>query len=263
MTAILTETRLQTLRNIVAGADYECSLSLVDEVRGMDTQQAGELAALSPEANNSEYLANLTGAGDFVRLQHTGHEALGNCHGLLKSGEGSHAGCVLALRWFAHLVGLRHAVVHAFLDPDASNDMTWVQVRSYSKPDRPGCFDVALGGHVRDFDTVQKAFVSELREELGLDAERDLKEMEHVATYQHIEQLDKTSLVNVEYRQVNIATLNGDACSRLHFADGEVAAFCLFAHSELARLIEREPEKTASGLTGSYPYYLEKRNHEK
>ena len=256
MPAFSAETRLQTLRDLVAEADYVCTRALIEEVRGLDAQQASELAALSQEANSGERLANLTGAGEFVRLQDAGYEALEDCHGLLTSNKGKHAGRVLALRWFAHLVGLRHAVVHAFLDPDTSNDMTWVQVRGYSKPDRPGFFDVALGGHVRGFDTIQETFVSELRDELGLDAAQDLRETEHIATYQHIERFDETCLVNVEYRHVIVATLNGGACNRLHFADGEVAAFCLFAHSELVKLIEHEPERTASGLTGSHPYYL-------
>ena len=43
---------------------------------------------------------------------------------------------------------------------------------------------------------------------------------------------------------------------RIHFADGEVAAICVFALPELQGVLARHPERIASGLRDSLDGYL-------
>lgn len=158
-------------------------------------------------------------------------------------------------RWLAHQTGFRHRVIHVFIDPVDCPGHTFVQLRSLTKPNAPGCFDVAVGGHVDGLRALDETVQAELGEELGLDTARDIASIDYVGQYDYEGHGTDLETVNVEQRSVYRAVLAPGALGNLHFADGEVAALCQFRCDELESLLARYPERFASGLLESYAMY--------
>jgi len=219
------------------------------------------LLAIAPEYGRAEFLAGLDAGGIPTKasprmVEHYRTLVLRDARfGEWMRETTTPEGIVVLLpaRWLCHLTGLRHPTVQLFLDDAAEEGRTLVQVRSLSRVDAPGCFDMPVAGHVPAFMPPGTALLKELAEELGLDAD-------HISTpallghYQHLEGCDGP-LRNNEYRTVYRCRLRPGGLARVRFPDAEVAGICVIDVGELARLIERFPDRVASGLTDSFPRY--------
>jgi 8-oxo-dGTP pyrophosphatase MutT (NUDIX family) len=160
---------------------------------------------------------------------------------------------LLANRWLCHLAGLRHQTVEIFIDPPDLPAFTLVQVRGMEKFEAPGSFDIPCAGHVSELDGAVDALAKELGEELNLSLE-DLRNFRLVARYDSVAGL-REGPRNNEYRYLYQAQLRPESISKIAFSDGEVAALCVFALPELQALVERFPERIASGLGDAMKYY--------
>lgn len=177
--------------------------------------------------------------------------------GVLRDKSGSCPGepVLLAARWLCHLVGLRHQTVELFIDPPAVEGHTLVQVRGVNKVLAPGVFDIPCAGHIDGEDGVEESLCKELGEELNLDTS-DLENLTLVAHYAtEVQEYASEGLVNVEYCFLFRARLKASSVSRIRFTDGEVAGLALFDVNQLRELARRFPERVASGLSDSLPYY--------
>jgi 8-oxo-dGTP pyrophosphatase MutT (NUDIX family) len=162
---------------------------------------------------------------------------------------------VLVLRWLAHLIGFRHRAIHLFLDHPHHPDCTFVQIRSLSKYNSPGLFDMAVGGHVEGLDSREDSVQRELQEELGLNADHDLNSLFEIGTY-NIEIKDfQPNYQEVEHTTVYRATIEPEAFGRIQFQESEVGGLVLFKRSELEKWMDRSPERFGGGLLDSWPHY--------
>ena len=162
---------------------------------------------------------------------------------------------LLVARWLCHLTGVRHRTVHLFLDRASHPGTTLVQVRSLSKVEAPGAFDMPVAGHVTGIESPEAALAHELVEELGLDLE-DLEDLRPIGAYEALSPpIPGRVWHNREWRVVYRAHLRTHGLERVRFADGEVAGLALFDVDELQALVCAHPERVASGLTGSLPLY--------
>jgi len=226
------------------------------------------LLRLAPEFTRTEFFANVTplSAGgdctvvmvsdavlsDFARLR-TALPGAAHWFQPLECGEGVTLG---VNRWLAHFAGFRHRVVHLFLDPPTGNEYTYVQLRSFDKINAPGCFDVAVGGHVKGLDSLDDTVRNELAEELHLDRKQWVASLERTGCYDFEGHDTDGEFVNVESRSVYRARLVAGALDQVRFEDGEAAALCLFSRAELNSLMRDYPERLASGLRESYRCYV-------
>jgi len=160
---------------------------------------------------------------------------------------------LMANRWLCHLVGLRHQTVEIFIDPPDLPGFTLVQVRGVDKFEAPGSFDIPCAGHVSGLDRILDALAKELDEELNLSLE-DLMGIRLTARYDTTAGR-KDGPRNNEYRYLYQGQLKASGVARIRFSDGEVAALSVFALPELRLLVERFPERIASGLSGAMPFY--------
>lgn len=169
---------------------------------------------------------------------------------------------LLVARWLCHLAGFRHRAVHIFLDHPTCPDYTFVQIRSFAKINGPAALDVLVGGHAKDTASLDATVADELRDELGLDVETDIDGLVPIGAFDYHGSDALFDSQNIEYRVVSCGRLRPEAIARVHFADGEVAALCLFAVPELARYLAACPDRVASGLVGSFPLYARHRNRQ-
>jgi len=161
---------------------------------------------------------------------------------------------VLIARTLCHRVGLRHGTVQLILDHPTRPDYTFLQIRGFHKADAPGEFDMPCAGHTVACDTAEAALQKELTEEIGLTGD-DLEEIHCVGRYEHRETTTRTDFINVELRTVYRARLKSQSMAKLHFADGEVAALTMITRNALHELVSRHPDRVASGLHGTLPWY--------
>jgi isopentenyldiphosphate isomerase len=158
---------------------------------------------------------------------------------------------LLVTRWLCHLAGYRHRTVQLYIMHPERPDYVFVQVRGLTRPEAPGNFDSPVAGHVPGLADPAAIILAELAEEIGLSPE-DVRDLRLTTTYNYLTP-DRTELFyNNEYRAVFTCRLAPEAWPRLRFPDAEVAAICIFAVGELAALIERYPERVASGLRASF-----------
>lgn len=172
---------------------------------------------------------------------------------------GDGASVLLAERWLCHMVGLRHATVEIFIDPPDRVGHTLVQIRSLDKVEAPGAFDMPCAGHVSGMDAAEAALGKELAEELSLSLDA-LGGLEKICCYESqtgavTSVTNLYGLVNIEYRTLYCAKIKPDKVSGIRFSDGEVAGLAIFSVAELQALIEKYPERIASGLAGAMRYY--------
>ena len=162
---------------------------------------------------------------------------------------------VLVLRWLAHLIGFRHRAIHLFLDHPHHPDCTFVQIRSLSKYNSPGLFDMAVGGHVEGLDSRRDSVQRELQEELGLNTNHDLNSISETGTYT-IEIRDfQPNYQEVEHTTVYRATIKPEAFRRIQFQESEVGGLVLFKRSEVERWMDCSQERLGGGLRDSWPFY--------
>ncbi len=162
---------------------------------------------------------------------------------------------LLAARWLCHLIGLRHRTVEIFIDPPHLEGHTLVQVRGMDKYEAPGAFDIPCAGHVSQADSAAGALRKELAEELNLSID-DLTAMCLVARYNSYTGSLQGECLNNEYRFLYRARLKDNAAKYIRFTDGEVAGLAVFSVLELRALVERFPERIASGLGDAMIYYF-------
>jgi isopentenyldiphosphate isomerase len=173
-----------------------------------------------------------------------------------RSGKGINQPVILAARWLCHLVGFRHQTVEIFIDPPSLEGYTLVQVRGMDKVLAPGAFDIPCAGHVSGTDGVEASLHKELGEELNLRMD-DLENLALVARYaSQAHEYAADGLVNVEYCYLFRARLKEQAIQNIRFNDGEVAGLAVFNVNELRGLVQRYPERVASGLSDSLQFYL-------
>lgn len=163
---------------------------------------------------------------------------------------------LLIARWLCHLAGFRHRAVHLLIDHPASPDYVLVQVRGLSKAEAPGCFDLPSAGHIAGLESVTNTLFKELQEELGLSRD-DLDAVESIGAYEYRDTAHRANFYNVEYRMVYHTRLKPEAAGAIHFADGEVAALAAFFLPQLQAFIHTFPDRVASGLAMSLPFYLQ------
>ncbi len=162
---------------------------------------------------------------------------------------------LLAARWLCHLVGLRHRTVEIFIDPPHLEGHTLAQIRGLDKYEAPGAFDIPCAGHVSGIDTAEESLRKELAEELNLSFD-DFDVFHLIARYNSYTDGRVKESVNPEYRFLYRASLKSTAAERIRFTDGEVAGLAVFSVAELRGLIERFPERIASGLSDAMGFYI-------
>lgn len=220
------------------------------------------LASLTPEYRHEEFLMVVDGQGSASgaspgmlaahREMIAAQPAFGEWFQEAILPEGGQV--LLAARWLCHLIGLRHRTVEIFIDPPHLDGHTLVQVRGMDKYEAPGAFDIPCAGHIGGVDLAEEALKKELAEELGLSPD-DLSETRWVACYNSRPEEHEGKSLNSEYRFLYRACLKEKSAKRIRFADGEVAGLAVFSVAELRTMVERFPERVASGLSGAVGFY--------
>lgn len=73
----------------------------------------------------------------------------------------------------AHREGLLHQVVHCWVvSCNEGGIRLWFQQRAHSKKDFPDYYDIAVGGHIDAGESREEAVLREMREEIGIQAEK-------------------------------------------------------------------------------------------
>ncbi len=168
---------------------------------------------------------------------------------------------LLASRWLCHLIGLRHGTVEIFIDPPHLEGHTLIQVRGLDKFEAPGAFDIPCAGHISGVDTAEATLRKELAEELNLTMEDlcDLRLLQRYNSYTGVGTGTGTVVkqsVNNEYRILYRARLKSTAAENIRFTDGEVVGLAVFSVPGLKAMVDRYPERIASGLGDAIGFYM-------
>jgi 8-oxo-dGTP pyrophosphatase MutT (NUDIX family) len=163
---------------------------------------------------------------------------------------------LLVVRWFCHLIGVRHRTVHLFIDHPCLPDHTLVQVRGPQKAEAPGCFDLPVAGHVEGLASASETVYRELAEELSLTA-GVLRGVRELGSYELGPLPDTSGFLNVEHCDVYRARLTPRGWLDASVSSPEVAALAAFHLPDLERMMARFPDRFASGLKGSFALYRE------
>lgn len=148
-----------------------------------------------------------------------------------------------APRWFCHLTGLRHRVIHLLLT--SPQGLLILQMRAHDKDEWPSFFDTTVGGHVKAGRDWRQGALEEIEEEMGLPAvevgrwlvEGRLHEVG--PTYErHGVSHDIPPLRNRQVNQIFGGALTEWGLAHLHFRDGEVAGAYLCPLQEVRRMLE-------------------------
>ncbi|RME82238.1 MAG: NUDIX domain-containing protein [Caldilineae bacterium] len=162
-----------------------------------------------------------------------------------------------APRWFCHLTGLRHRVIHVLLT--TPQGFLALQMRAHDKPEWPSRFDTSVGGHLKAGQDWEVGLWSELEEELGMT--RSLREQWLVGgkLQQVGEQYERYGIdprtPPYRNRQINrlyTGKLTAWGLAHLSFADGEVSGLFLCRPAEVQRMIQ-EHFLIAPGLRHAFP----------
>lgn len=140
-----------------------------------------------------------------------------------------------AIRERAHAQGLLHQVVHCWIVSRRADGLyVWFQQRAGTKRDYPGCYDLAVGGHVGAEEDILDALVREIREEVGLRVEPG--RLSYLGV--HRKTIDNRSLCDQEFASIYLLRDDNPA-----FAPGpEVSRMvCVRLDHALARMAGAEP----------------------
>ncbi len=169
---------------------------------------------------------------------------------------------LVAPRWFAHLTGLRHRVVHVLLA--TPQGLLALQMRAHDKPEWPDRLDTTVGGHLKAGQDWQTGVFTEIHEEIGLapeDRQRWLAETLLTPVGGPFERYNREeTLPPIRNRQVNqiyTGTLSAWGLAHLHFADHELDGLYLTPPTEAKRLIDTRDPRIAPGLQGVFPIWWE------
>ncbi|MCO6449248.1 MAG: NUDIX domain-containing protein [Caldilineales bacterium] len=150
-----------------------------------------------------------------------------------------------APRWFCHLTGLRHRVVHIFLT--TPQGFLALQMRAHDKAEWPSLFDTTVGGHVKAGQGWLEGAFNEIEEEVGLPAD-GTGEWLAGGVLQAVGDCYERYAVGdgappIRNRQVNqtyAGVLTEHGLAQVRFADGEVAGLYLCRPEEAKRMIEQD-----------------------
>ncbi len=167
---------------------------------------------------------------------------------------------LIAPRWFSHLTGLRHRVVHVLLT--APQGMLVLQMRSHDKDEWPHRLDTTVAGHLKAGQDWEMGLASEIHEEIGLapeDRHRWLAETLLTPMGGPFERYNREeTLPPVRNRQVNrvfTGTLSAWGLAHVTFADGEVDGLYLTTPEETRRLVSASDSLAAPSLRGVFPIW--------
>lgn len=205
----------------------------------------------TPEYDRDEYLVNCEEGGTPTVTESLDISGLSTISPWIKW----ECNTVLVRRWLAHFVGLRHRVIHLFLDHPGHPDCTFAQIRSLAKYHSSGRVDMPVGGHVTNLDDLDASLEREFLEELGLKARQDLVNLRPVGTFTVTVSDDLPDHIDVDHSTVFRAAIKPYALERLRFQAGEVGALALFRVDELNRWIHQRPSDVGEGLRDAWQYY--------
>jgi isopentenyldiphosphate isomerase len=165
-----------------------------------------------------------------------------------------------APRWFAHLTGLRHRVVHVLLRTPQGLLVT--QMRSHTKAEWPDLLDTTVGGHLKAGQDWQAGVLDEIHEEIGLAPDMMphwLAEPWLIPVGGPVMRSGKSHstppIRNWQVNQIYTGTLTPWGLAHIHFADGELDGIYLCAPDEIQRLIEASSQRLAPGLRNVFPIW--------
>jgi len=165
-----------------------------------------------------------------------------------------------APRWFAHLTGLRHRVVHVLLM--TPQGLLGLQMRAHNKPEWPDRLDTTVGGHLKAGQNWKSGALAEIHEEIGLapeDITRWLKESMLIPVGQPFERYGRDKgqppIRNRQVNQIFTGTLTAWGLTHLRFADGELDGMYFTLPRTAKRMIDDGDERIAPGLRNVFPYW--------
>ncbi len=171
---------------------------------------------------------------------------------------------LVAPRWFAHLTGLRHRVVHTLLT--TPQGMLVLQMRSHSKSDSPGKFSTTVAGHIKAGQSWQTGLFAEIYEEIGLAPEEKERWLAEPGLHEVGGPFEKVgrsarlassgALWPVIDRQVNrifTGVITAWGLMHIRFIDGEVDGVYLTTAQETGRLVDSRDRFVAPGLLNVFP----------
>ena len=165
-----------------------------------------------------------------------------------------------APRWFAHLTGLRHRVVHVLLT--TPQGLLALQMRAHDKPEWPDRLDTTVGGHLKAGQDWRTGVMTEIHEEIGLapeDRHHWLAETMLTPVGGPFERYNRDAgypaMRNRQVNQIYTGTLTAWGVAHLHFADGELDGMYLITPKEARRLVDAQDPRIAPGLRGVFPIW--------
>jgi isopentenyldiphosphate isomerase len=261
---------VRKLRNAAKKSDFILSRSAFDVVCRVfkqceaDPALAKQIEELTPEFHKSEFLRCVDHEGqpvkisdsildDFQRIagQHPGIQSWFQ----MVTGVDQAEKTLLIARWLSHLIGFRHTSVQLFIDHPLYPDHTLVQIRSTTKAEAPGCFDMPVAGHIEGLMPVMETLYKECSEEIGIDLDQCC-EVQPAFDYDYCEASGRSVFQNVEYRAVFRCKLDPKSWLEIKPDPEEVAAMAVFSYAELEKMIQAYPERFATGLKASLQHLL-------
>ncbi|NCD01007.1 NUDIX domain-containing protein [bacterium] len=151
-----------------------------------------------------------------------------------------------------HSFGLWHRVVHIYYFMKKNNKYYFLcHLRSKEKDLSPNKWDTRFGGHVQSGESIEKAVVEELKEEIGLNSKFN--------EYIEGEIFKKENYPNNEFAYVFYYKGSEDV-SNLKFQDNEVQKVKWFLAEDIIKNIKNDKKKWAGGVDDFktiYKYLLE------
>ena len=165
-----------------------------------------------------------------------------------------------APRWFAHLTGLRHRVVHVLLT--TPQGLLALQMRAHDKPEWPDRLDTTVGGHLKAGQDWDAGVLGEIEEEIGLaaaDIHRWLAETMLIPVGEPFERYNRDDVLPpIRNRQVNrifTGTITAWGLAHIRFADGELDGLYLTPIQNVHRMIDQGDDRIAPGLRNVFPHW--------
>ena len=243
-------------REAVRAANHQLDGAVWSAIQTLTDLPATDLR--TPEYGKAEYLLNCTETGSPVAgsaslLSDISATPLSDPPWIKVVGDQ-----ILVLRWLAHFLGFRHRAVHLFLDHPEDPDYTFIQIRSLSKYNQPGLYDMPVAGHVDGVDSPRDTLRAELQEELGLDDQEGLIDVEQLATYNIAIPDFQPNYDEVEHTTLYRAKISPEALSKIRLQEGELGGLVLFRKDELTRWFVTSPDRFGGGLIDSWKYYVDR-----
>ena len=173
-----------------------------------------------------------------------------------------------APRWFAHLTGLRHRVVHILLS--TPQGFLLLQMRSHRRREWQRRFSTTAAGHVKAGETWMQGALSELEEEIGLKmADRTLWLVEdelipvgepymgRKRREQHQGVLGDMPFWDWQVNQIFTGHITAWGLAAISFDDGEVDGVYLTPPAEVARMVQERDPYLAPNVFEVFPRWMQ------